>query len=699
MALGFNFGIPSFGWRAGGGGGGATDPYWPFVSMLLHGDSAQQFNQDTSTNVFPLTDTAVANYSVASMQASTRTPFTGGPSSNGSGFFNGTNAGLTTPANTAFVTGTTSTVEMWVYPTTNSVTQRLTNNGTSGGLDVLIAGFLSGAIAVNGASAYTTTALTLNVWTHLAVVYNSGTLTIYFNGVSQTLTGTTTGYNFTANGTVYIGNSAGNAQFFAGYLSNVRVVKGVAVYTGNFTVPTAALAATQSSGTNISAITGVQTSLLTLQTNVPQNNNQFFDTSTNNFTVTRNGNTTQGSFNPFVSTYPYDVATNGGSAYFDGTGDYLTVPDNAAFNLAANDFTIECWVYLTTLANSPMISAQMNVAQSVLSYAFLVTPTGSLSTYVQDSSGAYKTINSSNGAVTINNWYHIALVRNGNTNRQYVNGVQTASISVTGFTVRDSADVLGVGCGGAFNTSQLTTGYISNFRLINGTCLYPSGTTFTPPTAPLTAVTNTALLLGMSNGAIYDNAELNNLETVASAQISTSVFKYGTGSMLFNGTTDYLPTPAKTAFALGTGDFTIECWVYSALAGNGGIAGQIDAASTPSLTSFYLLQIGTALTCTVASGSTNYNATATLTANAWNHVAFVRDGATLRAYVSGVQGGTGSITTLTVNTSTYPVTVGRLGDSALYFNGYIDDFRFTKGICRYPSGTTFTPPTAAFPNK
>jgi len=169
--------------------------------------------------------------------------------------------------------------------------------------------------------------------------------------------------------------------------------------------------------------------------------------------------------------------------------------------------------------------------------------------------------------------------------------------------------------------------------------------------------------------------------------------------MLFNGTTDYLPTPAKTAFALGTGDFTIECWVYSALAGNGGIAGQIDAASTPSLTSFYLLQIGTALTCTVASGSTNYNATATLTANAWNHVAFVRDGATLRAYVSGVQGGTGSITTLTVNTSTYPVTVGRLGDSALYFNGYIDDFRFTKGICRYPSGTTFTPPTAAFPNQ
>ena len=675
-----------------------TDVYWPFVSMLLHGDSAQQFNQDTSTNVFPISDSAVPIYSVASMQASTRTPFTGGPSSNGSGFFNGTNAGLTTPANTAFVTGTTSTVEMWVYPTTNSGTQRLTNNGTSGGLDVFIFGALGGVIAVNGANAYTSSALTLNVWSHLAVVYNSGTLTIYFNGVSQALTGTTTGYNFTANDTVYIGNSAGNAQFFAGYLSNVRVVKGVAVYTGAFTPPTASLAATQSSGTNISAITGAQTSLLTLQTNVPQNNNQFFDTSTNNFTVTRNGNTTQGSFNPFVSTYPYSVATNGGSGYFDGTGDYLTVPDSTAFNLAANDFTIECWVNFTTLANSPVFSAQMNSAASVLSFSFTMNTTGRLTTAVQDSSSAYKTINSTVGAILIDTWYHVALVRDGNTNRQYINGVQTGSVSVTGFTVRDSTDVLGIGCGGAYNASQLMTGYISNFRLVNGTCLYPSGTTFTPPTAPLTAVTNTALLLGMSNGAIYDNTMLNNLETVADAQISTSVFKYGTGSMKFDGTGDYLPTPAKTAFNLGTGDFTLEMWVYSAFSGVQGIAGQIDSAFTTALGSVSLFSSGTTVSAFVYSGS-SYSVTATVVASSWNHLAFVRDGTSTRLYVNGVQGTASSgISTAAINTSTYPFTVGRQGDSTRYFNGYIDDFRFTKGICRYPSGTTFTPPTAAFPN-
>ena len=143
-------------------------------------------------------------------------------------------------------------------------------------------------------------------------------------------------------------------------------------------------------------------------------NNTFLDGSTNNFTVTRNGNTTQGSFNPFVSTYPYAVATNGGSAYFDGTGDYLTVPDNAAFNLAANDFTIECWVYLTTIANTPIIAAQTNTPKSAMSFFIYITPTGSIGTEIQTTGSFYRGIYSSVGAIVTNTWYHVAFVRNGN---------------------------------------------------------------------------------------------------------------------------------------------------------------------------------------------------------------------------------------------------------------------------------------------
>ena len=56
-------------------------------------------------------------------------------------------------------------------------------------------------------------------------------------------------------------------------------------------------------------------------------NNSFTDGSTNNFTVTRNGNTTQGTFSPFAP---------GWSNFFDGNGDYLTAPANSAFNLTGD---------------------------------------------------------------------------------------------------------------------------------------------------------------------------------------------------------------------------------------------------------------------------------------------------------------------------------------------------------------------------
>jgi hypothetical protein len=432
-------------------------------------------------------------------------------------------------------------------------------------------------------------------------------------------------------------------------------------------------------------------------------NNTFLDGSANNFTVTRNGNTTQGSFNPFTPVYPYDVATNGGSAYFDGTGDSLTVPDNAAFTLGTNDFTIECWINFSSLASQPIFTAQMNAAATAWSYYMVVLSTGQLDSVILDASTSTTyTASSAASAILVNTWYHVAFVRNGNTNRQYINGVQAGTVSVTGITVRDSASLLGVGKGGEYAAGQLVTGYISNFRLVNGTCLYPSGTTFTPPTAPLTAVTNTALLLGMSNAAIFDNAELNNLETVGTTQISTSVFKYGTGSItVANAAVGYLQAPDNSAFTLGSSDFTIEMWVYFTVAGF--IAGQSDSAVTS--LSFYMRNNAGALVSVIRNVAQTVDVTATssagaLTTSTWYHVAFVRDGVTTRQYINGVQNGTGNATGFTVADSTAPLLVGNFSPgSTSGISGYIDDFRFTKGICRYPSGTTFTPPTAAFPNQ
>ena len=69
-------------------------------------------------------------------------------------------------------------------------------------------------------------------------------------------------------------------------------------------------------------------------------NNTFLDSSSNNFSITRNGNTTQGTFSPFSQT--------GWGNYFD-TSSWLTIASNAAFNVFNGDMTIECWFYATNL--------------------------------------------------------------------------------------------------------------------------------------------------------------------------------------------------------------------------------------------------------------------------------------------------------------------------------------------------------------
>ena len=70
-------------------------------------------------------------------------------------------------------------------------------------------------------------------------------------------------------------------------------------------------------------------------------NNTFLDSSSNAFAITRNGNTTQGSFTPFSKAAGY------WSNYFDGTEDYLSAANNTAFTLT-NDFTIEAYVKTAT---------------------------------------------------------------------------------------------------------------------------------------------------------------------------------------------------------------------------------------------------------------------------------------------------------------------------------------------------------------
>jgi hypothetical protein len=222
--------------------------------------------------------------------------------------------------------------------------------------------------------------------------------------------------------------------------------------------------------------------------------------------------------------------------------------------------------------------------------------------------------------------------------------------------------------------------------LVKGTAVYTAS--FTPNTAPLSAITNTSLLTNFTNGAIFDNAMMNDLETVGNAQISTSVKKYGTGSMSFDGTGDYLIHASGQNVTFGTGNFTIEGWFYwNSLASESAIMWGNGVGWTFYIYPANKLQWGTTTPQTPANlltGST------TLATGQWYHIAVTRASNTVTLWVNGVSDGT--VTDSSNYSASGRLAVG-ISHSNEYFNGYMDDVRITKGYARYT--TTFTPPTSA----
>ena len=651
--------------------GGPYDLYFDYVTLLLHGDGTNGGQNNTfvdgSTNNFTITrngNTTQGSFS----------PY----GSLWSNYFDGNGDYLTVPDSAAFDFSTApNTIEFWMYPTAlpgagNSC--RVLLFGANDSANAFYVGFLQSGELISGVpktgySALSTAANTveLNKWQHVAVIQNGANSKIYKNGVlvgSGTITSPTSGNNGLRIG--YDTFTTVNFNY-VGYLSNIRIVKGSAVYTSEFTPST----------TPLTAITN--TSLLTCQSN------RFIDNSSNNFTITRNGDVSVQRFSPFAPSAAYSTATIGGSGYFDGTGDYLSSTATAATQVGSSSFTTELYAYTLSLASSQCLYIQQDTTvnnSSNLSYGFFINTDGSVTVALAQGTSRYD-ISSAAGAITPRQWYHIALVRNGNVFTLYLNGVSAATTTQSITLNSNANNNIGVYANPGLSQYSYTNGYISNFRVVKGTAVYTGN--FTPPTAPLTAITNTSLLLNFTNAAIFDNAMMNDLETVGNAQISTSVKKYGTGSLAFDGSGDSIQTQTSYGFVFGTGDFTVEFWLYFSTLG-----GNVDIVNGSSF-SLYL-----------KNGNPYYNVI-TLYANGadrifssavqnqtWMHVALTRSNSSVRLFINGVQSGN----TYTDNTNYSSLTSFTIGSSV--FNGYIDDLRITKGVARYTNN--FIPPVQAFPN-
>ena len=514
-----------------------------------------------------------------------------------------------------------------------------------------------------GASSSTTPVV--GSWYHVVGVKDGTTMRIYINGTQEnttTFAGTPNG-----GGVFGIGSNQGNENM-SGFISNVRLVSGsdssVLPYSGNFTSPT----------TPLTAVTG--TKLLAASSN------RFVDKSSNNFTISKFGNVKPSNFTPFRRTAVYS-STDGGSVYVPGAG-HLRVAANGNFNFASNNWTMEWWLWADSYPeNFPRpggFAYEGSPTDSAPGFFFGTQQNGSVLYYREKNAGD-QTLSSFNAPTK--EWWHLAAVRDGATVRIYKNGVQFTSFS-SGATTHYNDNPYTLGNSSNATPSEPWNGYISGARVVNGTCLYPSGTTFTPPESPLTAVANTVLLFNGTNSGIVDYTTQNVIETVGDARVNTAISKFGTGSLYFDGTGDYLRLPARDFWNFSSKNWTIEMWLYPTnLSGT-----KIILENTTNGTNG--LSIQTSGDDIVVYVTENVNFGGTLVVNTWQHIALVRSGSTVTYYLNGVS--TGSAT-LNAGTGAAGLWIGeRNGGGVAPFVGNIDDFRITRGFARYTGN--FTPPSA-----
>lgn len=382
----------------------------------------------------------------------------------GSVHFDGDNAELSdTSFGYGFGTGD-MTIEGWIYPTEGGNWQHIVglDGYPSSGWVVWLSSTNKIHFYYNGSSGAITPSATIpiNAWTHFSV-NRSGTGTnetkVYVNG-KEDASGTVS-TNYSTDG-IEIGNN--QSYDFHGYIADLRVTKGQAVRTAEFTPPTSPLA-----GIPIAPASHV----LHLKTNSDFN---VYDAAAGN-TLTLIGNT--------VSSTTQRKFSTSSTVYFDGNGDAIEVTpgyDDPRYKFGTEDFTIEMWLYPTNLTGSRTIGGFIKYNSSGGRNVPYLYTTGTDLLYWTD--GSVRITGSS--AMTLNTWQHVAVTRSGNDHKLFVDGTQVGS------TWNNAADyVQGRPSWGNYYSTEDTlyvgtnmfSGYMQDLRVTKGYARYTAN--FTAPTA------------------------------------------------------------------------------------------------------------------------------------------------------------------------------------------------------------------------
>ena len=403
----------------------------------------------------------------------------------------------------------------------------------------------------------------------------------------------------------------------------------------------------------------------------------------------------------------------GASLYVPGNG--RGIRGNAGVLLGTGDFTMEFWAYKVSETGRPQNIISTNGWQVAANNPGYFTAGFRFSPYdwctkTGQNCGAYGRMLQAGAAHSVlDTWQHVAITRQGNTFRLYVDGVRVAeSVQTVAYDLNYGQGDLAVTIGHTWN------GYLDELRITKGLARY-TGASFAVET-PVLAVPSAldlpdpsfaqveALLRGNGPDQSTTFTDDKGLQTWSvpagtgeAPRVSTAAFRFGGASIYFPGNGRGLIS--SSGVSLGTGDFTMELWAYKLtetgrpqnILANAGF--QVAANNPGYYTAGFRLSPyawcrGSGQNCG-AYGRMLQAGAAHSVLNAWQHVAFTRAGNTYRVYIDGVKAAESVQTTswsMDNGQADLRVTLGA------QWNGYMDDVRITKGVARY-TGASFIPPT------
>lgn len=388
----------------------------------------------------------------------------------------------------------------------------------------------------------------------------------------------------------------------------------------------------------------------------------------------------------------------GSSLLLDGSGDYLTVREASNFNFGTSDFTLEYWFRPNASTFSQIRVPFASRGGGGIGNGDWWCELGTNAKIYwgfknQAGTQYYANLAQAESAFSSGVWYHIALVRSGNSVTYYRDGVATGgATTVTGsFGGNDFVYVGALGPGG-----YSLDGHIDEVRISNS-ARYTTG--FTPSTTPFVNDANTLLLIhcdGTDATTVFrdDNGARapKGISALGNAQVDTAQSKFGGSSALFDGTDDRLEIYPTTTYD----DFTVECWIR--LANNSGTKNILAFGNESSGRVFFAVYNDRIYWDQY--GVTSRHGNTSMSSNTWYHLAWSRTGSTIKLFVDGVEqtmttvGGSGTFPSGAVG-NTNGIFVGTLSDGAIDFNGHIDEIRVSNSV-RYTTG--FTPSTTPFQN-